>query len=60
MRKRNGLTQAVVAEDMGVSEPLVSMLENGRRVRVDTLLRYADAVGGELAVIRRRDGRLTA
>lgn len=55
MRHKQGLTQETVAELMGVSEPLVSMLEHGRSIRVGTLLKYADAVGGEIVVIRQRE-----
>lgn len=55
MRLKSGLTQADVAKVMGVTPAAVSFLESGRQVRLDTLLGYAAAVDGELAVIRRRD-----
>ena len=53
MRVRAGLTQQDVADEMGVTGAQVSQMENGKRTpRLDTLLRYAEAVGGELVAIR--------
>ncbi len=47
-RKRAGLTQQDVAERMGVSQPAVAKIESGKTLRVDTLQRYAKAVGARL------------
>ena len=59
MRVRGGQTQRDVAELMHVSPPLISMVESGKRVpRVDTLIAYADAVGAEIAVARKRESAL--
>jgi transcriptional regulator with XRE-family HTH domain len=50
IRKANGLTQAVVAETMGVRQSVVAEIESARiDIRVSTLDRYAAAVSrGEL------------
>ena len=54
MRVRHGLTQREVAEAAEVTQAHVSQIENGHQTpRLETLLRYADAVGAELAVARR-------
>jgi DNA-binding XRE family transcriptional regulator len=51
MRKRAGLTQAEVAEAMGVSQQRVSAIENGSVAELSTLADYIRALGGELKVI---------
>lgn len=50
IRKGKGLTQATVAQRMGVSQKRVSELENGNigSMRMDTLARYAESLGGKL------------
>lgn len=54
MRVRHGLTQRDVADSAGVTKEHVSQIENGTRTpRLETLLRYADAVGAEIAIARR-------
>lgn len=52
IRKKAGLTQTQVADNMGVSQTRVSEIENGQTasVRVGTLQRYAAALGGRLHV----------
>jgi len=56
MRVRHGLTQDDVAMAAGVTGAQISMIENHKRVpSMETLLRYAAAVGAEIAVARRRD-----
>ena len=48
-RKRKGLTQEEVAKQIGTSAPQVSRTERKpERTNVQTLMRYADAVGMEL------------
>lgn len=48
-RRRAGLTQAQVAERMGVKQPVVAKLESGRtNASLGTLERYAAAVGCRL------------
>jgi len=50
-RKRRGLTQEEVARQMGTSAPQVSRTERRpERVNVQTLMRYAEAVGMSLDV----------
>ncbi|WP_449242756.1 helix-turn-helix transcriptional regulator, partial [Desulfovibrio sp.] len=44
-RTRAGKTQAQVAEAMGVSQPAVAKIEAGKVKNLDTLKRYASAVG---------------
>jgi len=51
MRKKAGLTQAEVAEAMGVSQQRVSAIENGAVAELATLGDYIRPLGGELKVI---------
>ena len=51
MRKKAGLTQAEVAEAMGVSQQRVSAIESGSVAELATLADYIHALGGELKVI---------
>jgi DNA-binding XRE family transcriptional regulator len=51
MRKQAGLTQAEVAEAMGVSQQRVSAIESGGIAELATLADYIRALGGELKVI---------
>lgn len=61
-RVERGMTQAQVAATMCVSRPMVSKFESDRRhdPRFETVLRYAAAVGADLAVITRREGNADA
>lgn len=50
-RQKAGLTQAQVAERMGVKQPVVAKIEGGRsNVSIDTLKRYAHATGCTIKV----------
>lgn len=51
IRKQAGLTQAEVAEAMGVSQQRVSAIESGAVAELATLADYIRALGGELKVI---------
>lgn len=51
MRKKVGLTQAEVADAMGVSQQRVSAIESGVVAELATLGEYVRALGGELKVI---------
>jgi DNA-binding XRE family transcriptional regulator len=51
MRKKTGMTQAEVAEAMGVSQQRVSAIESGSVAELATLADYIRALGGELKVI---------
>jgi transcriptional regulator with XRE-family HTH domain len=52
LRKKQGLTQQAVAESMHDAQNRVSQIEKGgvERVRLNTLRRYAQALGGTLTV----------
>jgi transcriptional regulator with XRE-family HTH domain len=50
-RREAGLTQAQVAERMGVKQPVVAKIEGGKsNVSFDTLKRYAHATGCKIRV----------
>jgi DNA-binding XRE family transcriptional regulator len=51
MRKKAGLTQAEVAEAMGVSQQRVSAIESGSVAELAAPADYIRALGGELKVI---------
>src|SRR5258708_34705889 len=53
MRKKAGLTQAEVAEAMGVTQQRVSAIENGAIAELATLADYIRAIGGEPKHIHR-------
>lgn len=48
IRRARGLTQAQVAERMGVTKGRVSQIEQGKISGQEVLLRYAAALGGRL------------
>ncbi|MGH2831999.1 MAG: helix-turn-helix domain-containing protein [Solirubrobacteraceae bacterium] len=51
LRRRLDLTQAVVADRLGVTQENVSQIERGDAdVRLSTLSRYVEALGGQLEV----------
>lgn len=52
LRARTQLTQAEVAEQMHVGQNRVSQIESGgvEHARLETLRKYAEALGGELRV----------
>lgn len=47
-RMEAGLTQAQVAEKMGISQPRVAQFESGRNLTIKSLVGYATAVGKTL------------
>jgi DNA-binding XRE family transcriptional regulator len=51
IRRRRGLTQAQVAERMGVGKSRVSQIEGGRVSTREVLDRYVEAFGGRLSLI---------
>jgi transcriptional regulator with XRE-family HTH domain len=53
LRERRGVTQEQVATHLGTSRPNVSRIEREDDVRVSTLLRYVEALGGELVLVAR-------
>jgi DNA-binding XRE family transcriptional regulator len=49
-RIKADLTQAQLAERMGVSQPAIAKFESGKSVSLNTLKRYAQATGTKLNV----------
>jgi len=61
LRRSRGLTQAMVAERMGVTKGRVSQIERGQVSGQDVLARYAAALGGRLhQAIYFEDGDIAA
>jgi DNA-binding XRE family transcriptional regulator len=50
LREGRGMSQASVAEELGTSRPNVSRIENEVDVRLSTLERYVEALGGRLEI----------
>src|SRR4030095_121597 len=52
LRKQRGMTQAQLAERLGVSQPHIAKLEAGRakNIELNTLCRWATALGAKLTV----------
>jgi DNA-binding XRE family transcriptional regulator len=50
-RKRHGLTQAQLAQAMGVTPGRVSQIERGEVATIDAVVRYVQALGGRLDLI---------
>lgn len=56
LRKAQGLTQAEVAERLGVTQKRVSAIERAEDLNLSTLQRYVAALGGRLQADVRFDG----
>lgn len=50
LREARGLSQTSVADELGTSRPNVSRIESEVDVRLSTLERYVEALGGRLEV----------
>ncbi len=50
LRELRGISQAAVADDLGTSRPNVSRIEKETDVRLSTLERYVEALGGRLEI----------
>lgn len=50
LRETRGMSQAGVAEQLGTSRPNVSRIEGEVDVRLSTLERYVEALGGRLEI----------
>lgn len=50
-RKRQGLTQAQLAEVMGVTPGRVSQIERGELATIEAIARYIHALGGRLDLV---------
>jgi transcriptional regulator with XRE-family HTH domain len=56
IRQAEGLTQAEVAEILGIKQPTLSRLESQHDMQVSTLQRLVRALGGELEIIAHLPG----
>ena len=54
-RKRHGLTQAQLAEEMGITPGRVSQIECGEVSTLDAIVRYVEALGGRLEIVANFD-----
>ncbi len=50
LRESRGMTQAKIAESLATSRPNVSRIEHEDDLRVSTLTRYIDALGGQIEI----------
>jgi DNA-binding Xre family transcriptional regulator len=50
LRQRRGTTQAALAEYLGMTQANVSRIEHAKDVRLSTLRRYVEGLGGRLEV----------
>jgi DNA-binding XRE family transcriptional regulator len=50
LRERRAASQGAVAQQLGTSRPNVSRIEQETDVRVSTLVRYVEALGGRLEI----------
>jgi DNA-binding XRE family transcriptional regulator len=50
-RKRHGLTQAQLADVMGITPGRVSQIERGAVSTLDAIVRYVEALGGRLDLV---------
>ena len=50
-RKQHGLTQAQLAEAMGVTPGRVSQIERGELSTIEAIARYVQALGGHLELV---------
>jgi transcriptional regulator with XRE-family HTH domain len=53
VRVRRGITQEQVAERLATSRPNVSRIEHEDDVRMSTMQRYVEALGGRLEIVAR-------
>jgi transcriptional regulator with XRE-family HTH domain len=54
-RRRHGLTQAQLADVMGISPGRVSQIERGEVSTLNAIVRYVEALGGRLDLVARFD-----
>ena len=50
LRTGVGMTQAELADRLGMAESNLSRLENGKDVKLSTLQNYVDALGGDIHI----------
>lgn len=57
VRKARGLTQATLADTMGVSQGQIAKIESQSDLYLSTLRRFIEAMGGEMEIVARfQDG----
>jgi transcriptional regulator with XRE-family HTH domain len=54
---RQKMSQAEIAQRMGLKQPAIARLERQRDVKLSTLQEWAAATGGELVLAVRRQGK---
>ncbi len=56
LREELGLTQAALAEKIGVTQPYIARIENdeGSNLGLETLLKIVDALNGEIQICIRK------
>jgi len=59
LREERKLSQADIAERMGLKQPAIARLERQTDIKLSTLQDWALATGGELVLAVRRKGRLS-
>jgi predicted XRE-type DNA-binding protein len=59
MREKQKLSQAQIAERMGVMQPAIARLERQGDVKLSTLQQWVAATGGELVLGVRRGGKFS-
>jgi ribosome-binding protein aMBF1 (putative translation factor) len=59
MREKRKLSQAEIAERMGLKQPAIARLERQSDFKLSTLQEWAVATGGELILAVRRRGKLS-
>jgi DNA-binding XRE family transcriptional regulator len=57
MREKQKLSQAEIAQRMGLKQPAIARLERQSDVKLSTLQEWAAATGGELVLAVRRQGK---
>lgn len=57
LREQAGLSQRELARLIGVSQPRVAAIERSKNVTIEVLEQYVGALGGQLEVSVRKDGR---
>lgn len=51
LRKANALTQKEMAEKLGIGQDNVSRMENREDMKLSTLKKWVDAIGGQLELV---------
>jgi DNA-binding XRE family transcriptional regulator len=51
LRRKRDLSQKVLADRLGVSQPTISQLERAKDARLSTLNDYVEGLGGQLRIV---------